>query len=233
MRLLFLMAAIAGLLLSCLPVHAQTQATQSPAGVQRAIEDFVRVQTSGYAGRATFSIGSIDQRLAVPACGALEVFLPVGSRLWGNSSVGVRCGAPTPWTLYVGVTVRVSGSYVVAARALAAGQPLASQDLTLAQGDLTQLAGPLVTDASDVLGKTLSAPLAPGQAIRADTLRVTPAILQGQSVRLVSQGRGFRVTADGKAVANALPGQVAHVRTASGQTVSGIARPDGTVEVTF
>jgi flagella basal body P-ring formation protein FlgA len=57
--------------------------------------------------------------------------------------------------------------------------------------------------------------------------------VQGQTVRLVSQGSGFRVSADGKALANAAVGQLAQVRTASGQTVSGIARADGIVEVNF
>jgi flagella basal body P-ring formation protein FlgA len=41
------------------------------------------------------------------------------------------------------------------------------------------------------------------------------------------------VSAEGKAMANAGVGQVAQVRTATGQTVSGVARADGTVEVSF
>jgi flagella basal body P-ring formation protein FlgA len=101
------------------------------------------------------------------------------------------------------------------------------------QGDLTQLPATVVTDLGQALGKTLGVALAPGQPLRADALRIIPAILQGQTVRLVSQGPGFRVTADGRALANAAVGQLAQVRTAGGQTVSGIARSDGTVEVSF
>ena len=229
--LLFL--ALATLLLCSFGTHAQSQPTQPPAAVQRAVEDFVRAQTSGYAGRATFTLGKIDQRLAVPACAALEVFVPAGARLWGNSSVGVRCGAPTPWTLYVGVTVRVNGSYVAAGRTLAAGQTLTQADLSLVEGDLTQLSTPVVSDVAEAVGKTISAPLAPGQPLRSDVLRVTPVIVLGQTVKLVSQGPGFRVSADGKALGNAAAGQLAHVRTGSGQTVSGIARSDGSVEISF
>jgi flagellar basal body P-ring formation protein FlgA len=232
MRRLLLIAA-ASLLFSSFVTYAQTHATQSPAVVQRAVEDFVRAQTTGYAGRATFTLGKIDPRLAVPACAAFEVFVPAGARLWGNSSVGVRCGAPTPWTLYVGVTVRVSGSYVAAARTIAAGQTLSQSDLSLVEGDLTQFATPVVGDLAEAFGKTVSAPLAPGQPLRSDVLRVTPVVVQGQTVKLVSHGPGFRVSADGKALGNAAAGQLAHVRTASGQTVSGIARTDGIVEIAF
>jgi flagella basal body P-ring formation protein FlgA len=213
--------------------HAQTAGLQSPAAVQRAVEDFLRVQTSGLPGHVTFKTGTVDPRLALPACGALEVFTPPGGKLWGNGSVAVRCGAPTPWTVYVAVTVRVQGSYLAAARAIPAGQALAHGDLTLMQGDLTQMPPSVVTDMAQALGKTLASPLAPGQPLRADVLRVVPAILQGQTVKLVSQGPGFRVTADGKALANAAVGQLAQVRTGAGQTLSGIARADGTVEVSF
>ena len=213
--------------------QAEKLATQSPAAVQRAVEEFVRAQTSGFAKRATFTTGVVDPRLALPACGALEVFMPPGAKLWGNSSVGVRCGAPTPWTLYVSVTVRVSGPYVAATRIVAAGHTLTQGDVTLVQGDLTQLAPSVVTDLSQAIGTVTNAPLAPGQALRADALRVVPAVVQGQTVRLVSRGPGFQVSAEGKALVNAAAGQLAQARTASGQTVSGVARPDGSIEINF
>ena len=228
-----LMSLAAALLIVSGLVHAQNQPTQSPAAVQKAVEDFLRVQTSGLTGHTSFTTGTIDPRLALPSCGALEVFLPAGSRLWGNSSVGVRCGAPTPWMIYVSVTVRVHGAYVAAARALTPGQSLTQTDLSVVQGDLTQLPPSVVTDLAQALGKNVGAPIAPGQPIRADMLRITPAIVQGQTVRLVSQGPGFRVSAEGKALANAAVGQLAQIRTSTGQTVSGIAKADGTVEITF
>ena len=209
------------------------QAQQPHATIKSAIEDFLRVQTSGLPGKATYSAGAIDPRLALAACGAMEVFSPPGSRLWGTTSVGVRCGAPTPWTIYVSVTVRVTGSYIASAKALGGGQALSQSDLTLAHGDLTQMPAGVVTDVGQAVGKTLVAPVAAGQPIRADLLRTPNAILQGQNVKVVSEGAGFRVAADGKAVTNAAVGQVAQVRMNSGQTISGIARPDGTIEVKF
>jgi len=63
-----------------------------------------------------------------------------------------------------------------------------------------------VPDNSPTVGKTVSGPLGPGQPVRADMMRITPAIMQGQTVRLVSQGPGFRVTAEGKALANVAAG---------------------------
>jgi flagella basal body P-ring formation protein FlgA len=69
--------------------------------------------------------------------------------------------------------------------------------------------------------------------LRHDLLKAPLAIQQGQSVKLLSGGTGFRVSAEGKALNNAQDGQLAQVRTGSGQTVSGIARTGGTVEIAF
>jgi flagella basal body P-ring formation protein FlgA len=213
------------------PLPAQAQ--QPHATIQRAIEEFLRVQTSGLPGKATYTAGAIDPRLALAACGSMDVFSPPGSRLWGTSSVGVRCGAPTPWTIYVTVTVRVTGPYLTSARALASGQALGESDFSVMHGDLTQMPAGVITDAAQAVGKTLTVSLGAGQALRADLLRTPNAILQGQNVKVVSQGAGFSVAADGKAVTNAAAGQVAQVRMSSGQTISGIARPDGSVEIKF
>jgi flagella basal body P-ring formation protein FlgA len=159
--------------------------------------------------------------------------VPVGGKLWGNSSVGVRCGAPTPWTLYVSVTVRVNGAYVAATRTIAAGHTLTQADVTLVQGDLTQLPPAVATDLSQALGKVANAPLAPAQPVRVDALRLVTAVVQGQTVKLISQGPGFRVSADGKALTTVAAGQLAQARTASGQTVSGVARSDGSIEINY
>jgi flagella basal body P-ring formation protein FlgA len=234
----FARIAIAAVLAMCAALgHAQQnlppQAQQPHATIRNAIDEFLRVQTSGLPGKATYTAGSIDPRLSLAACGAMEVFSPPGSRLWGTTSVGVRCGAPTAWTIYVNVTVRVTGSYIASARALTAGQALSQPDFAVMHGDLTQMPAGVVTDASQALGKSLVAPVAAGQPIRADLLRTPNAILQGQNVKVISEGAGFRVAADGKAVTNAAVGQVAQIRMNSGQTISGVARADGTIEVKF
>lgn len=87
-------------------------------------------------------------------------------------------------------------------------------------------------DPAQAIGKTLKSGLGAGQPLRSDQLTAPLAIQPGQSVRLVSHGDGFSVTSEGKALTGALDGQVVQVRAASGQTVSGIARAGGIVEVT-
>ncbi len=91
----------------------------------------------------------------------------------------------------------------------------------------------ILGDPQAVIGKTLRNSLGAGQPLRADQLVAPLVIRQGQTVRVISAGPGFAVTAEGKAMNNAAVGQVAQIRMSSGQTVSGVAKADGSVELSF
>jgi flagella basal body P-ring formation protein FlgA len=129
------------------------------------------------------------------------------------------------------VTVRVSASVVIAARALTQGKPIEAADLLQQEGDLTQLPGSVVTDPAYALGRSVTHNVAAGQPLRQDLLRAQPVIQQGQSVTLRSQGAGFKVSTEGKSLTTAAEGQLAQVRIASGQTLSGIARAGAIVDI--
>lgn len=208
-------------------------ARQDPAALRQLVESFLRVQTTGLPGAVTVGVGNVDPRLNLPACAAPEAFLPNGSRLWGKTTVGVRCAAPGPWTVYLSATVKVVGGYIVTAAPLAQGQQIGPDDLAKIKGDLTSLPHGIITDASQAIGRTISASLPLGSPLRTDLLRAQQAIQQGQVVRVVSSGTGFQVTAEARALNNANEGQVAQVRTSSGHVVTGIAKVGGVVEVTY
>jgi flagella basal body P-ring formation protein FlgA len=204
---------------------------QETPAILKAVENYVRSETAGFPGEVIISLGSVDPRVTLPACPALEPFVPAGGRLWGQSAVGVRCNGQTPWTIYVPVSVKVMANVVHAARPLAQGQPVGATDVALQKADLAQLPAGILTEPAQAVGKTLVSSMASGQPLRQDMLRSPPVILQGQTVKLLAQGRGFSVNAEGKALAAAAEGQVVQVRTQSGRIVSGIARQEALVEV--
>ncbi len=221
------------LFLLVMSLASLAHARQEPADVKRVIEEFLRVQTRGLPGQATFTIGAIDPNNNLPACPALEAFLPAGGRPWGRINVGVRCQLEGGWSIYVPAQVRVMGEYFVTAKPLARGQPIAAADLARRKGDLAELPAGIVTEEAQAIGMTLNVSVQSGQILRSDILRAPHVVQQGQSVRIVSKGKGFQVATEGKALNNAAAGQVVQVRTASGQTLSGIAQPGGTVEVAY
>jgi flagella basal body P-ring formation protein FlgA len=218
-------------LIALLPVTVF--ARQDPAPVKQAIEDFLRVQTQGLPGQVKFSVGHVDPNNGLLPCPGFEVSIPQGGRLWGRSSVVVRCQADSGWSLYVPVQVRVTGEYLVTARPLTQGQVVTEADLTKQSGDLTELPNGILGETARAVGRTVARSIPAGRPLRADMLQQLLVVQQGQSVKVVSQGAGFQVANEGKALNNAGAGQVAQVRLANGQVVSGIARPGGIVEVNY
>lgn len=212
---------------------ADAPVRQDHAALRQSIEQFLRTQTAGLPGQVKLSVGQIDPRLNLAACAAPEPFMPGGSRIWGKTTVGIRCAPPSSWTIYVPATVQVMTDYVITAAPLAQGQIIGPNDLAKTRGDLTALPQGIVTDASQAIGRTLAVSLPLGSPLRTDSLRNQQAVQQGQVVRLVSSGAGFRVSAEARALNNANEGQVTQTRTASGQIITGIARAGGMVEVTY
>lgn len=195
-------------------------------------ERYLRLQTQGLPGTVNITMGKLDVNRLSP-CTALEAYLPPNTRLNGKTYVGVRCLGPNVWNVLVPATIVLTGNYVVSAHPLIAGQVVQADDLSTLSGDLSNLPTGIVTNPTSAIGKTLRNSLGAGQPLRNDQLQAPLVIRQGQSVRVTSHGAGFSASSEGKAINNAAEGQVVQVRMNSGQTVSGIAKGDGTVEIAF
>lgn len=220
-------------LMTLLASGAQAAAGMDPAVLRRTVETFLQVQSTGLPGKVTVTVGTIDPRMQLAACPAPEAFLMAGGKAWGKTSVGVRCAAPSPWTVYIQANVSVLGNYIAAATPLPQGQAITEAQLATLQGDLTTLPASIATDKAQVVGRSSNVSISAGTPLRLDTLRGQTVILNGQMVKLVALGTGFRIAAEGKAMGNAADGQVVTVRTQAGRSVSGIARAGGQVEVAF
>lgn len=195
-------------------------------------EQHIRLQTQGLPGKATISIGQVDVS-RLPPCNVHEAFTPQGSRAIGKTTVGVRCLSPSSWSVLLPAQIAVTGNYVTTNRPLVAGQVIQASDLVTLHGDVSALPTGVIGDPAQAVGKTVRNSVGSGQPLRAEQLLAPLVIRQGQTVRVISKGEGFAASAEGRAVASASEGQVVQVRMNSGQTVSGIAQKDGSVEIVF
>ena len=209
------------------------QARQDPTAVRNEVTRFLRLQTISLPGEVSVQVGEFAADNALPPCVQLEAFLPPGARAWGRVSVGVRCLAPSPWSAWVPSEVRVKGVYLVTAAPVAAGQLIGPADIRREAGELTTLAADILTDPTQAVGHAARIGLATGRPLAASHLRLPPAVVQGQPVKVVSGGAGFQVANDGVALSSAANGQAAQVRLSNGQVVRGIARSGGVVEITL
>ncbi len=214
-------------------VVTPSTAKQNLASIKTKITEFLETQTIGYPGKVSVHAGAIDPNLKLAQCPDMQVFMPTGSRAWGKTSVGVRCNAPNVWTIYVQANVNVIAQYLVASSPLAQGQTVTDQDMMFESGDLTQLPAGVFTEQSQAIGRTVNISMNAGTVLRQELLKVAPVVQQGQTVMVISKGKGFSVSAEGLSMAKANEGQVVQVKVASGQVVTGIARNGGQVEVGF
>jgi flagella basal body P-ring formation protein FlgA len=65
---------------------------------------------AGLPGEVSVKVGAVDPRTALAACPAPEAFLQPGARAWGKTTVGVRCTAPSSWTMYIQAQVNVKAT---------------------------------------------------------------------------------------------------------------------------
>lgn len=215
------------------PPVAGQPAKQNLTIIKAKIVEFLEMQTIGYPGKVAVHAGAIDPNLRLAQCPDMQVFLPSGSRAWGKTSVGVRCSAPSPWTIYVQATVNVIAQYLVAATPLAQGAVVSNEDVLFESGDLTQLPAGVFTDAAQAIGRTANISMTAGTVLRQEMLKMPLAVQRGQTVIVTSVGKGFTVSAEGQAMANANEGQVVQVKVSSGQVITGVARSGGQVDVGF
>lgn len=231
------LALLAGALTTMSPVAAQntpdSPQKQNLQVLQQVAEQFLASQTSGLPGSVTVTIDPADPRLTLAYCLEPQAFMPNGGRLWGRTTVGIKCVAPSPWTIYLRANVQVISDYLVAAVPLAQGQTISASDITRIRGDMSSLPSGVITEEAQVVGRVANMSLRAGMPLRMDAIRNQRVVQQGQSVRVVSIGPGFQISTEARAMTNANEGQMAQARTAAGQVVSGIAKAGGILEINY
>lgn len=227
---IFFITLFGALLQLQLPV---AEARQDPAPVRAELARFLDTETRSLPGEVRIQVGEFRADNQLPPCVQFESFLPGGVRPWGRISVGIRCLAPSTWSAYVPAEIKVMGLYLVTTGPLTAGQILGPADIRRESGELTAQAADVLTDPSQAVGHAAKVSLAGGRPLAASHLRLPPAVVQGQPVKVISRGPGFQVANDGTALSSAADGQGAQVRLATGQVVRGTARSGGIVEITL
>lgn len=205
----------------------------APSGVPEQLRMFLESETAGVSGRVEISVGNLDSRMNLAACTNMQPFLPGGARLWGRTTLGVRCVEGATWQVFLPVQIRVYGRAPVAARPLDAGESLVEADMRMEEIELTRFPIGAIADPAQFGDKQLSRPVGVGQPLLRDQFRDRQIVSSGDMVKLVYTGRGFAVTTQARALSAATDGQSVRVVTDSGRTVSGTARPGRTVELKF
>jgi flagella basal body P-ring formation protein FlgA len=182
--------------------------------------------------RYEVSVGALDSRLKLAACGNVEMYVPQGSRLWGRGHVGLRCvDGMVRWNVSVPVTVKAFGNAWVVRGQVMAGSLLTQSDVLQAEVDWADDTNPVLADTASWLGQTATRTLGTGQVLRFGLVRPTQVFQAGTQVRVVTEGPGFQVSGDAQALSAGVVGQMARVRMDNGRVASGTVLDARTVKI--
>lgn len=224
---LIALSLLLGLLLHPLELLA---ATQNLAALEQAARRFVEQELRFRP--ATFTLGRLDPRLALPACEQPQVSWSAGAVPSGNSSLDLSCPA-AGWSLRLPVTIAEKRMGVVATRPLKAGELLAPDDVRLAEMTSPALSRNVLNRLDQAIGQSMRSSVPAGAWLRSFMLQQPDVIRTNQRVKVLAQGDGFVAAAEGTARGNAAAGESVRVRMASGREVSGVAQADGSVLVSY
>ncbi|WP_144162251.1 flagellar basal body P-ring formation chaperone FlgA, partial [Paraburkholderia sp. BCC1885] len=216
--------------------QAAQAAQPVPAGqedgelIHAAALDYLKQQVNGLPGKVELSVAAAFPR-GLAACATLQPFMPNGARLWGRTTVAVRCTSGHPWTVWLQAKVSVHATYYVATRGMMPGEVITEADMAGRDGDLTMLPTTIITDPSQAIGSVTLMRVGAGLPLRQDMLKNAASVTAGTMVRVVAEGNGFSISSEGSALANATPGQPVKVRTSTGQILMGIVKDSSTVQI--
>jgi flagella basal body P-ring formation protein FlgA len=230
---------IAGLLTTGLTVAAGLAQAQEVSGLTAELTAQVQMiaQAGARAGmpaqaRVDVQVGRLDPRLKLAPCYQVQPYLPPGLQMWGRTRIGIRClDGAVRWNVSLPVTVKVYARALVAADALPAGALLTQALLSTAEIDIAAEAGAVFSDANSLVGRTLSRPLAAGEAVRSSSLKVRQWFAAGDTVMVRAVGSGYTVAREGQALTAGLEGQSVKVRFENGRIVSGRVVGERNVEM--
>ncbi len=223
------------LILALLMPMSEAMANQSLEQISRAVSNFLNQDIQSSSGEIQVEVTPPDRRLQLSACNhPLKLFLPPGSREFGNMIVGVRCLQPKPWKLYVAANVRQYRNIVILDKALARGEKIGKHHLRMEKRDISAL-GAAYTETGDVLlGMYTKRNLPAGFMLHRGVLKAPRLISRGEQVDLLATLGGISVRMKGTALANGILGQrITAKNKSSGRVVEGIVSDRGILRISM
>ncbi|AOZ51711.1 flagellar basal body P-ring formation chaperone FlgA [Chromobacterium vaccinii] len=204
--------------------------TQDLAQLERLANLFLKRELEMRA--ATWTLGQLDRRLAVPACKAPKADWATPGVTTGSTFVAVSC-QELGWSFRIPVRINEKRLGVVLNRAMAAGETIGGDDVRVVDISNPALASNVLTDASQAVGQVLRTGAPAGVWLRNFMVRAPYLVRSNQRVKVLAQGDGFSAEAEGTALANAAQGEQISVRLSTGRVVRGAVQADGSVAVVF
>lgn len=206
---------------------------QSQLSIKEVARAFIIQQIDRNFPNHEIEVNNLDSRLKLAVCDMpLEGFLPLGSRLPGNTTIGIRCAGTKPWTVYISVSVKAKRMVVTANHPILRNATIAKSDIRLEERDVTTSADTYIYDPEHVLGKIAKRSIATSTVLTPDMLNAPLYVHRGQQVIIVAEDSGIQVRMSGTALMDGAEGQIIRAQNAlSKRAVEGQVVQPGIIRV--
>ncbi len=218
--------------------HAQEAVTdegiESLAAIRGAAQAYVKSLIPPSAGETTVTVGQLDDRLRLARCPKkdLSASLPPGAALQARLTVGVSCGGPVHWTLYVPVAVESKIDVLVLTHAVNREARLTAADVTIEKRTTAGPGNAYLTTVAELGGRTVRRPLPAGTTLSVDMFAPDLIVKRGQQVMLVSGGGAVEVRMSGRAMVDGAAGARIQVQNLNSlRVVEGVVESADVVRV--
>ena len=224
-----LLSALAALAFAA-SAHANVQSLDA---IQTAAEQFVRASLPENSSKQFVTANKLDSRLRLDDCASpLEAFSQGTAMSSGRMTIGVRCPAANPWTIYVSVVVEVEASVLVLRRPLARRARVELADVEPQVRRLPGSASVFVNDVASLQGHRLKRSLPVGTALTVEMLQPDLLVRRGQQVTLIAATGSVQIRAQGEALTEGGAFDRVRVKNVSSlKIVEGVVESDGIVRV--
>ncbi len=189
-------------------------------------------QKFGGPNNASIKVFPPETELNLSPCNKLDISVPGGpSSINGNIRVGVKCLQTNGWTIFLSANVQQKKTYFLAKRQIPYGEILKADDLVAAQDFPDNIPMDAVFDLRQAVGRGVVEIVGANTPILTRHFSNQSVISNGQAVKVLVQGSGFKIMSDGKALGNASVGQFVKIKLNSGQVVTAIAKTQGFAEI--
>jgi flagella basal body P-ring formation protein FlgA len=164
--------------------------------------------------------GKLDPRLRLKKCDIpLETYITQNNRYSRGITVSVRCNGQQAWQIYVPSQVYVYKKVLVSKQTIARGQLIAKKDLMFSRREISNLHYGYFVNKHDIIGKQTTRTLFPGTVLRTKLIRDPIVVKRGETVTIVAEISGIKVSMSGKALNSGSKGKTIKVRNLSSKKV--------------
>ena len=192
---------------------------QSLSALSEAAQRYALSQASTQAtiDNIEVTVGNLDPRLRlVPCQSELIAFTPPGSRAMGNTTIGIRCDNPKPWSIYIPVKVAVYSPAVIVINPVRRGDLITATDVELKKVDISLVRGKPFKQLDLVIGSKSKNTLNPGSIIDMNSVCV---VCKGDQVVITASNTAISVKMSGMALSDGSIGDSIRVQNRSSKRV--------------